>query len=231
MLDSTHYCFGPAKPGDAGEVFGLVYANPHPFLKRVELSDVEKWITADHSICWVAKEVSTNRIVAACNMNVPLPKPGKSPEPAEFGGLFIDENYRKRGVAEVLGVFALTSYFWDTDPDSSNPIALIAHVHVENPGPRPNLDRLGFRHTKRVQLPGDTPGFEHMPKDSDGFANGDEFEFPPERRAQLFRSMAGYLSTRELPVTREGIEFDTPTAMTAAALEELAAQLQTIGQT
>lgn len=228
MSKLQRYYFGPAKRSDAEEVFRLVHENPHPFLRRVRWDQVLEWFEQDRCVCWIARDLSETRIVATCNMNIPLSTPDRSPDPAEFGGLFTDEHHRLRGVAAVLGVLALTSYFWDTDPDSLNPIPLLGHVEVHNnPGPRPVLVRLGFEQIEPpVRVPGNTPGFEHMPKDNEGFVNGDEFRFQPKRRVQLFRQMAGYLSTRELPRTHDRIELDVPLGMTAEALEELATQLE-----
>lgn len=228
MSKMPQYYLEPAKRSDAEEVFKLVYEHPHPFLKRVGFDDVLKWFEQDKYVCWIARDLFETRIVAACHMEIPLATPGRSPDPAEFSGLFTDESHRGRGVAAVLGILALTSYFWDTDPDSLNPISLLAHVHVDNkPGPRPTLKGLGFKQIgPPVRVPGDTPGFEHMPKDNEGFVNGDEFQFPPDRRVQLFRQMAKYLSTGELPKTHHRIAADVPIGMTADALEELATQLE-----
>ncbi len=139
---------GLASQTDAPAIFELVYRNPHPFLRKASLNDIQNWI--DNGACWIVRDSQRGEIVGACNIKVPVTDRNHPPEPAEFGGIFLHPNYRKPGVSDALATLSLSSYFWDTDPDSPSPIPLISHVHVNNQDPRPLLDRLGFVYMKTI---------------------------------------------------------------------------------
>jgi len=192
---------GLASLEDAHDIFELVYSHPDPFLRQASLDQIQNWV--NNGACWIIRDLKQGKIVGACNIKVPETDRCHPPEPAEFGGIFLHPDYRRLGISDALATLALSSYYWDTDPDSLSPIPLISHVHVDNQKPRSLLDRLGFLHVKTIKVPDDAPGFEHMPRDEHGQLFGDEFELPPERRVRLFRDMAELLSTGmvgEIPV-------------------------------
>lgn len=207
---------------DAPAIFNLVYKNPHPFLRTATLADIENWIKG--GVCWIIRDLQTGAIIGACNIKVPVTSPDRQPDPAEFGGIFLDPNYREPGVSDALAVLALSSYFWDTDPESPTPIPLISHVHVDNPNPRPLLSRLGFVKTRTIPVPAGTPGFENMPRDNEGRLFGDEFELPPRRRVELFRKMAELLDTQM--VGQIPAQIEPALAMNPAELRRLASLLE-----
>lgn len=219
MAQGSACTFAPAAERDADEIYALAFKNPEPFLRRVNEADVKMWTTDENWMCWVAKGGASGSTIALCNLMIPVAVQHVSTlEPAEFGALLTDPSQRGTGIGAVLATFALASYFWDTDPDSPTPIPLVAHVHVENQAPRKILRALGFEQRGRVEVRGSRPGFEHMPRDARGMVIGDEFEFPPLKRADLFVRMAGLLD-------RSNHTFHGPIGMTSQALLSLAAGL------
>ena len=212
----TPCLFEPAKDTDADAIYELAFASPQPFLRRVERADINTWLATDDWMCWVAKDRSTGQLLAVCNLKVPEVKAGEPPEPGEFGGLFTDPQARGRGVGRRLAIFALGAYFWDTDPDGPNPLPMLAHVHRLNSAPRQILGDLGFRLKRAIEVPGGTPGFEHMPTNDAGVVLGDEFTFPAEQRASLFETLADLLDD-------PSDSFDVPVGMTSSELRSLAA--------
>src|SRR6266545_1919136 len=91
--------FALAAESDASAVYDLVYKHPDPFLKAATLADVERWVATGS--LWIVRE-ATGAVVGACNIKIPETTPDKSPEPAEFGGIFLHPGYRKHGVADAL---------------------------------------------------------------------------------------------------------------------------------
>jgi hypothetical protein len=214
--------FTLAEDSDAEAIFDLVYSHPDPFLRAATLDDVKSWIA--NGACWIVCDPDRSSVVGACNIKVPETTRDQTPEPAEFGGIFIHPNYRDRGVADALGLLALASYYWDNDPDSMSPIPVISHVHVENDKPLNLLGRLGFEFREVIEVPDGLPGFQHMPRDENGRLRGNEFQFPPNRRIQLFRDMAKLLSTEQL--SDHAIHVVPALGMDAAELERIATNLE-----
>jgi RimJ/RimL family protein N-acetyltransferase len=214
--------FTLAKASDSEAVFDLVYLHPDPFLRAATFEDVESWI--GNGACWIVRDSTGNKIVGACNVKVPESTAANPPEPAEFGGIFIHPDYRDRGVADALGVLALATYYWDNDPESSDPIPIISHVHVSNEKPLKLLDRLGFAFQKIIDVPDGVPGFEHMPRDEHGRLQGKEFQLPPGHRVYLFREMAKLLATQHIGAFAIGVV--PALGMEPTELERLAAHLE-----
>jgi len=214
--------FTLAKASDAQPVFDLVYLHPDPFLRAASLQDVETWIAT--GVCWIVRDLAGLGVVGACNIKVPETTPEQSPEPAEFGGIFIHPDYRDRGVADALGVLALASYYWDNDPESLDPIPVISHVHISNKKPLKLLDRLGFVFQSVISVPDGIPGFEHMPREDDGRLLGKEFRLPPGHRVFLFREMAKLLATQQIDSHR--ISVLPALGMNPDELERLACSLE-----
>lgn len=221
-MDAGRLSLTLASPSDAQAIFDLVYFHPDPFLRAATLEDVEGWIA--NGACWIVRDLLTSKVVGACNIKVPETQQHEPPEPAEFGGIFIHPDYRDRGVADALGVLALASYYWDNDPDSSNPIPLISHVHVQNAKPLNLLCRLGFIFDRIIPVPDGTPGFEHMPREEDGSLKGKEFHFPPQRRSVIFRTMSSLLSTAQIGTF--GVDVLPALGMEPHELERLAEALE-----
>lgn len=211
-----------ATASDANAIFDLVYKEPKPFLRSTTLPQVESWIA--NGTCWIIRDIAGDGVIGACNIKIPETTPYNQPEPAEFGGIFVHPDYRVRGISDALGVLALASYFWDNDPESSNPVPIISHVHVDNPDPLKLLARLGFVFDKIIPVPPGTPGFEHMPVDGNGVLWGKEFRWPPERRIQLFREMAKLLATQQ--IEKYGVCIVPALAMDQPELERLANQIE-----
>ena len=136
-------------------------------------------------------------------------------------------DYRIKGVSVALSTLALASYYWDNDPDSLEPLPLIAHVHVDNPRPLKLLDRIGFAFQRVIEVPDGLAGFEHMPKDAEGKVRGKEFLLPPKCRIQIFRDMAGLLA--DARIESFSVEFETPLAMTPEELRGYADLLECHG--
>lgn len=209
--------FTLATATDAHAVFDLVYRYPDPFLRTATIHDVEGWTAK--GTCWIVRDLAGPTVVGACNIKVPA-----TPDPAEFGGIFLHPDFRVRGIADALSTLALSSYYWDNDPDSPDPIPIISHVHVKNDKPLKLIDRLGFEFDKVVEVPDDEPGFEHMPRDDDGKLRGKEFQMPPTRRIHLFREMAKLLSTDQ--IAGYTVHVVPALRMEPAELERLAAALE-----
>lgn len=227
MLPSQGYWVGPARSEDASAIFGLVFENPDQFVRKISLETLIARI--EGGVCWVARSGGAGGpIVAACLITVPETVPDKAPEPAEFGGLYVQERLQGNGLGSSLATFAVASYFWDNDPESQSPPPLIAHIHVDNPKPRRILSKLQFRQKPgTTKVPEGIAGFEHMPKNAAGIVEGHEFEYPPERRIDLFRWAADVLERRSLK-WGEPIDFASPIGMTADELRRLAAALDQV---
>ncbi|MBI5529791.1 MAG: GNAT family N-acetyltransferase [Deltaproteobacteria bacterium] len=223
-MASDAFWIGPARSEDTEAIHDLVFQNPDQFLRRISFETLKGRIAA--GVCWVARRGGAGReIVAACVITVPETSPGKPPEPAEFGGLYVHEQLRGSGLGTSLATFAVASYFWDNDAENSAPLPLIAHVHVKNQKPRRILGKLQFVQKPGViEVPDGIEGFEHMPKNAAGNVEGHEFEYPAAKRPDLFRWAAMVLETRTL-TKGEPVEFDCPIGMTAAELRRLAAAL------
>jgi hypothetical protein len=195
-VNARKLCFKVAAPSDAHEIYELVYRNPHPFLRTTSLNEIESWI--ENGVCWVVLDSLESKIIGACNIKVPKTNPDQPPEPAEFGGVFVQEDYRRLGVGDFLSVFALASYYRENDPDSPNPVPLISHVHIQNNNPLRILRDIGFEFVTIIQVPEGVPGFENMPRNSYGHLFGKEFHFPADRRREIFEKMAKLFAIGQL---------------------------------
>ena len=106
----------------------------------------------------------------------------------EFGGLYVEEHLRGRGIAAVLGRLAIASAFiWDYIAE--DPWDLIAHVHELNsaPGesPRSLLTRhLGFEDIHEKEVPPVEPP-PNMRRNERGEVVGDLFRFRREALSQF----------------------------------------------
>ncbi|MFA5762665.1 MAG: GNAT family N-acetyltransferase [Bacilli bacterium] len=218
------FWIGPARSEDTKAIHDLVFQKPDQFIRGISLETLRSRIEA--GVCWVVRRDNRGgEIKAACLITVPETSPGTPPEPAEFGGLYVHEELRGSGLGTSLATFALASYFWDNDPESSTPLPLIAHVHVDNEKPRRILGKLQFvQKSGVIEVPDDVEGFAHMPRNADGKVEGHEFEYPAVKRPDLFRWTATVLERRTLPIG-EPVEFDCPVGMTAEELRQLAAAL------
>lgn len=106
----------------------------------------------------------------------------------EFGGVYLAEQFRGKGLSEILGRCAISSQFVITAPRADD--RLVAHVHVENTKPLRLLRKLGFADsTKTIQLPRAViPA--NMKRDANGDVFGYEFEFD-------FSALAGHADAIE----------------------------------
>lgn len=224
-MTSGGYWIGPARYDETKAIHDLVFQKPDQFVRRISFDTLNSRI--QDGVCWVARLGGAGgEIVAACMITVPETSPDKPPEPAEFGGLYVHEKLRGSGLGTSLATFAVASYFWDNDPESSDPIPLIAHVHVQNQKPRRILAKLQFVQKPGViEVPDGIGGFEHMPKSATGRLEGHEFEYPADKRPDIFRWAATVLENRTLP-SGEPVEFDCPIGMTVAELRRLAGALE-----
>lgn len=217
----------PASEQDIQEIHTLVFENPEKHIRSLGIEEVEQLV--DEGLFWVVRDVRRRRIVGVCYVKVPHTEADKPPDPAEYGGAFVDSAYRRRGLGGVLARVAIAHYFWDNDPDSPEPLPLVAHVHIKNPKPRTILSDLGFEFDKDVVVPDEEPGFEHMPKDEDGTVHGNQFKFKPDERSSLFRTVAKLLDDLEVESedgSRSEIEYVVGPGLSSEALLELAKQLE-----
>jgi RimJ/RimL family protein N-acetyltransferase len=223
MSSSGPLFFVLATASDCAGVYDLVYRHPDPFIRAATNEEVETWVAS--GAVWVVREAS-GTVVGACNIRIPEATPEHA-DPAEFGGIFLQPNYRIKGVSGALSTLALASYYWDNDPDSREPLPLIAHVHVDNTKPLKLLDRIGFVFQQVIEVPDGVPGFEHMPKDAQGKLRGNEFLLPPKRRIQIFREMADLLA--DARIESFSVKFETPLEMTPEGLRGYADLLERQG--
>jgi ribosomal protein S18 acetylase RimI-like enzyme len=93
----------------------------------------------------------------------------------EFGGVYLAQQFRGRGLSEILGRCAISTQFIITAPRPED--RLVAHVHVENANPLKLLRKLGFADSqKTIQLPrAIIPA--NMKRDANGDVFGHEFHF------------------------------------------------------
>jgi hypothetical protein len=219
------YHIRPARASDVEAVHVLVFADPEPHIRRLPVEDVRDLVR--QGVLWLVCD-DNDHVVASCYVKVPLTEAGIDPEPAEYGGAFVRIDCRRLGLGKVLAQIAIAHYFWDNDPESEEPLHLVAHVHLENPKPRSILKDLGFDHVGQVHVPDEVPGFEHMPRDPAGQITGDEFRFRPQARPALFRDVANLVRSGQLQAadgTMNELAFDINEDMNPDTLEELAAQL------
>lgn len=217
----------PASEQDVQEIHSLVFKNPGDYIRSLEVENVEKMV--DDGLFWVVRDVRQQQIVGVCYVKVPYTEAEKPPEPAEYGGAFVDGAYRRRRLGEVLAQMAIAHYFWDNDPDSPEPLPLLAHVHTKNTKPRTILSNLGFEFDKNIIVPNEAPGFEHMTKDEDDLVHGDEFKFKAEERSSLFRTVAKLLDDLEVQSedgSKSEIEYVVGPGFSSKALLKLAKQLE-----
>jgi GNAT superfamily N-acetyltransferase len=213
------YTIRVASVEDAPTVHTLIFANPDKHLRARPVGDVSALARA--GTLWVVCPPDGD-IVGACYVSVPEAKPNEVPE-AEWGGLFVSEQHRGRGLGTILGVVALASYCWDHWDGDQSKLRLIGHVHVANPSPRPTLAKLGFVQqaepiTVSDELVGS--GFDHMPRNEDGKIQGYVFDFPPEQRLETFKQMAQFLRGQNLG--DNVFHFELPFGMDADELDTLA---------
>ncbi len=95
----------------------------------------------------------------------------------EFGGLYVTDAFRSRGVAKALAMISISNQFVWASATSDDSIRLIAHVHEENDMPRGLLAGLGFHEIgKKEEVPGgDAP--KSMKRNAEGNIIEDVFEF------------------------------------------------------
>ena len=229
MARTAHFRVEYAFGNDILAIHSLVFQRPDPFLRRLTVNEVEDLV--DRGMFWVIRDFRHDKMIGACYVSVPISEPGHGPEPAEYGGVFVHEDYRDKGIASLLSNVAIARYFWDNSPETATPIPLIAHVHIRNMKPRSLLKKLGFEIIGRVIVPENIPGFEHMPKDPGGKIHGDEFKFNPQKRVQLFHAMADMLGRNSM-MAKDGsklrLEFRFEPEFSPAALKDLAKLIESL---
>jgi|ERR1041385_1863620 GNAT superfamily N-acetyltransferase len=97
----------------------------------------------------------------------------------EIGGLTVDDAVKKRGIGSILLRFTLAHTIVYQLP-WNNGQTLIAHVHEVNDDPRGIINKLGFKHLRRFEVPESANPPKWMKRNAEGKVVGDEFEFPPE---------------------------------------------------
>lgn len=97
----------------------------------------------------------------------------------EIGGLTVDDTMKRRGVGSILLRFTLAHTVVYQQP-WNNGQTLIAHVHEVNDDPRGIINKLGFKHLRRFEVPESANPPKWMKRNAEGKVVGDEFEFPPE---------------------------------------------------
>ena len=141
-----------AQEVDLEDVYVLVFENPEKHVRRLSREDVGNLVGS--GVLWIARD-QEGRLVGCCYVRVPESTEAEMP-PAEYGGAYVRAEHRGRGIGEALARLAIAHFMWDNDPESLP--ALIAHVHIENEKPRTVLEKLGFRHDKRIKVPEGVPG-------------------------------------------------------------------------
>lgn len=96
----------------------------------------------------------------------------------EIGGLTVDDTMKRRGVGTLLLMFALAHTVVYQQP-WNNGQTVIAHVHEGNENPRGIINKLGFQHLRRFEVPESANPPRWMKRNAEGKVVGDEFEFPP----------------------------------------------------
>jgi GNAT superfamily N-acetyltransferase len=163
---------------DADAIFHLLYNPPDPHLfarTRLEVAEM-----LDQSDMYVVE--ADGALIATCAISPPTaPEPGVGAPagvPSEFGGVYVHPDHRGLGLAKMLAVLALADYrviHGTADP-------LLSHVLVQNPDPRPLLEKLGFTLADADRSHGynplEIPGLAHMPRDPEGAVRADILRFP-----------------------------------------------------
>jgi GNAT superfamily N-acetyltransferase len=143
----------------------------------------------------------------------------------EFGGIFVTDDRRGRGVASALGKAALSSHFyWN-----SKPVSLIAHVHEFNEKPRGVLqNHLGFVHIGEEIPPADVVP-EGLEKNDKGDVVGHLFEFQRKQLVKFADWLAGFSGSIEgkdgksllkidLAIARDPYKTEVPDALRQIAV-------------
>jgi len=89
----------------------------------------------------------------------------------EFGGVYVEERLRARGVASALAYVVISTLYLTDEPNE-----LIAHVHEFNQAPRGALERLGFENTGTQERPPIEPP-KSIRRNDNGEVVGDLFRF------------------------------------------------------
>lgn len=147
----------------------------------------------------------------------------------EFGGVFVEEEYRQYGVGTALGVISISNHLvWNATGDEAR---LISHVHEFNPLPRRMMtEHLGF-----VQDGEESPPFEppaSMKRNADGKVVGHLFVFQNHELARFADFIERWYGTRVI-LGKGGVESradiqlpgfnDSMLQRTLATLRDLAA--------
>ena len=116
-------------------------------------------------------------------------------ERAEFGGVYVTAACRGWGIAQALGIVAISNHFvWD--PPKGR---MIAHVHEHNPLPRSLLEKqLGFvRNGEEIPPAAAVPA--NMKRNAQGQVVGHLFEFQRTtllKFADWIESFSGFLDSK-----------------------------------
>ncbi len=114
---------------------------------------------------------TSQSIVGICYITKDLELCKKSSR-AEFGGVFVHEDYRKSDLPFALASFAISKFSLDNMTDIGR---LIAHVHQYNKSPLKLMKRLGFK-CSGAEIP-PLEYVKDMKKNSDGYVIGFLFVF------------------------------------------------------
>lgn len=176
-------CHAKQEHRDAAHAFHVEHAGEHLWARSVEhfqeLIDgrnlfIVRSADAVHGLCYVVFDE----------------------EESEFGGVYLDDALRGKGIAAALGRTAIASLYISASPHS-----LIAHVHEENDLPRDLLQRLGFEATPcQIVAPPDAP--LSMARNERGEVRGDVFRFRRSALAEFvdwFEAYSGTLPTSAGP--------------------------------
>lgn len=130
-------------------------------------------------------DAATGTMVGVCYIDEGTEPDGGS-QRWEFGGIFVNSEYRKYGIGSTLGKICISNHLVmnATDDDAR----LIAHVHEFNEAPRRMLtQQLGFVENGQ-ETPPDEVAPPNMKRNDEGHVVGDLFEF----RRSVFDDFADF---------------------------------------
>jgi hypothetical protein len=173
------YTIRAARSEDVHPLWQLVFQSPDKHIRRLTIAEVDQ-LQQSGEIYLLIQDGMPSSLVGAAYISAP----GASTE-AEFGGAYIHEEHRGRGLFNILVRVALADYRTNID----KPQPLVAHVVVGNAAPRRGLEAAGFALAKSDQRysKDSISGIEAMPSDENGFIHADLYLYQESEYAAALR--------------------------------------------
>jgi len=179
------YTIGPIPSTDAALAFAchrrLAATDPHLFPRTA--ADIR--LFAENSELFGVREATSRQLVG---LNYVVLDQAHKPPAWEIGGLTVDPACRGSGLGLALVGFSLAHTLTFQMPWANGQI-IVAHIHAENNNPRGIFQRLMFRYSAQVEIPGHRAPAS-MKRNAKGTVVGDELRFDPEGVPSLLDALS-----------------------------------------